>query len=113
MPKSHEIAPLGHSTNPPVNPIICLFLTHTLTFTPVSRAQGVGRASRAVGWGVDCHGLGILRKTDEAWPTLPGLQSSGGATLLPQEVGEWEPPLGHEGDPWILCTIHVPLWGPR
>lgn len=41
MPNSHEIAPLGHSTSPPVNPTLCLSLTHTLTFTPVSGSQGV------------------------------------------------------------------------
>ena len=112
VPKSLEIAPLGHSTNPPVNTIICLFLTHTLTFTLVSKAQGVGHASRAAGWGVDCHGLGILRKTDEARPTLPGLPSSGGRHCCPKSWvsgnlllvmkgthGFCAPSMCHSGDP--------------
>ena len=90
----------------------CLFLTHTLTFTLVSKAQGVGHASRAAGWGVDCHGLGILRKTDEARPTLPGLQSSGGRHCCPKSWvsgnlllvmkgthGFCAPSMCHSGDP--------------
>lgn len=45
-------------------------------------------------------------------PLSQGSSHLGGNTVAPR-LGEWEPPLGHERDPWILCTIHVPLRGPR
>lgn len=45
-------------------------------------------------------------------PLSQGSGHLGGDTVA-QEVSEWEPPLGHKGDLWILCTIHVPLRGPQ